>query len=526
MAKNSIRQAVDAAQLVQASAENQNAEETVWHQPIMFDSRPVPEIPANLLPGWLGDMATAVSKETQTPEGMAVMMALSTLATCVQKSVVVSPYGDGYAEPLNIWTATILPPASRKTSVVTAMTAPLLKWEKEASALATEQIIERETNDSVSRKILESLEREAAKESNEHTRSGIQNQINEIKQKLLAPQPVSPRIWTGDTTPEQLQNMLMDQGERMAVLSDEGGIFEVMTGLYTDGRANMDVFLQSHAGRSVRVDRGARNVTLEAPALTFGLAIQPAIVSELGSGNKRKLRGNGTLARFLFCFPDSNIGTRDLRRRTSLPEETRLRYETNLIHLLNRRRMSSSPMRLTLTPSALEAWLQFAESIEKRQGADGDLESIQDWSGKLSGACLRVAGLLQIAASDFDSQIIHVDIMDRAIELCRLLIPHAKRVFNVCSAEQSTEDAKYLWDFIQRKGKTLIKESELFELYRFKGGRKKRLLEAIASLRERNILGQRENVGKTKPSWVYTLNSACAPMLSEIPGGQEKQVSV
>ena len=56
----------------------------------------------------------------------------------------------------------------------------------------------------------------------------------------------------------------------MAVLSDEGGIYEVMSGLYSDGRANIDVFLKSHAGSPVRVDRGTRTAHLNHPLSSFG----------------------------------------------------------------------------------------------------------------------------------------------------------------------------------------------------------------------------------------------------------------
>ena len=30
--------------------------------------------------------------------------------------------------------------------------------------------------------------------------------------------------------------------EAMAVLSDEGGIFDILSGLYSDGKANIDLF--------------------------------------------------------------------------------------------------------------------------------------------------------------------------------------------------------------------------------------------------------------------------------------------
>src|SRR5262245_41881295 len=116
----------------------------------------------------------------------------------------------------------------------------------------------------------------------------------------------------------------------MALLSDEGGMFEIMSGLYSDGRVNLDVFLQAHAGQSVRVDRGERTVHLRRPALTFGLAVQPQVIAELSQGSKRKFRGIGALARFLYCLPRSNIGHRDVTRREPIPAAVKANYRRGI----------------------------------------------------------------------------------------------------------------------------------------------------------------------------------------------------
>jgi len=47
-----------------------------WEDPILFDGINAPDISADLLPGWLGEYARAVSHSTQSPEALAVMMGL------------------------------------------------------------------------------------------------------------------------------------------------------------------------------------------------------------------------------------------------------------------------------------------------------------------------------------------------------------------------------------------------------------------------------------------------------------------
>jgi putative DNA primase/helicase len=92
---------------------------------------------------------------------------------------------------------------------------------------------------------------------------------------------LAPRFFTGDTTAERLQQMLMENKGTMAVMTDEGGIFSVMAGIYTGGEAYVDVFLQGYSGTTVRVDRGSRTAIIDRPALTFGIGIQPQLLHDM-----------------------------------------------------------------------------------------------------------------------------------------------------------------------------------------------------------------------------------------------------
>ena len=55
--------------------------------------------------------------------------------------------------------------------------------------------------------------------------------------------------------------------ERMSILSDESGIFDILAGRYSNGVPNLDLFLQGHAGSPVKVNRGSRPpIAMESPA--------------------------------------------------------------------------------------------------------------------------------------------------------------------------------------------------------------------------------------------------------------------
>jgi len=493
--------------------QGESESDTVTETPLLFDEIHTPELPASLLPGWLGEYAEAVARSTQTPEAMAVMLALSTAATCTAKRFEVSPHGEGYTEPLNLWTATALPPASRKTAVTSAMTGPLVEWEKsEADRLAPEikmATIKRRTL----QKRIDKLEKDSASANDPARRDELLAEIEKTEQEM--PEELrAPRLWTGDTTPERLQSLLADHGERMAVLSDEGGIFDIMAGLYSDGRANLDIFLQGHAGKSVRVDRQGRTAHLDAPALTFGLAIQPAVLADMGTGGKKRFRGNGTLARFLYAVPRSNIGTRNVKDNYQIPAAVAARYRAGLFDLLavlppiidNR----ELPQRLTLTPDALDSWQAFAQMVEERQGEGGDLESIQDWSGKLPGAALRIAGNFHLVEHGGNPpRQIEEFTMGKALDLCALLIDHAKAAFNMMEADPETADAKAILKWIESERLPRFKKGALWA--KFKGrftGKTGRLDKAIKDLETRSIIFPATEQTPGRPAKVFTVNPA------------------
>ena len=94
-----------------------------WPDPMIPGAMHPPEIPASLLPSWVGDMALAVAENTQTPPAMAVMLSLAVLATVVQRRWEVQPYGenDDYSETLSLWVLVALPSGTRKTAVILSL---------------------------------------------------------------------------------------------------------------------------------------------------------------------------------------------------------------------------------------------------------------------------------------------------------------------------------------------------------------------------------------------------------------------
>ena len=126
------------------------------------------------------------------------------------------------------------------------------------------------------------------------------------------PEPALPRLIVDDATSEKLGAMLAEQGGRIASMSPEGGVFDLMAGLYSkSGMPQFGVYLMGHAGDDLRVDRISRKGEhVKRPALTMGLAIQPTVLEGLLENSA--FRGRGLLARFLYSLPESRIGSRKI----------------------------------------------------------------------------------------------------------------------------------------------------------------------------------------------------------------------
>jgi len=500
-----------------------DSQDDIWPEPILFEATSTPEIPCNILPGFIGDYCQAITDSAQTPGGLAVMMALSVLGTCLQKRFIVSPYGDGYFEPLSIWTVTGLDPATRKSAVKDALISPLNIWEHERREELGPLIRQVANEIDVSAKRIELLKNQASKPGVEDLdRRAALDEIKHIEEET--PDPVTvPRLWGDDITPERLQGLLCDNGERIGLLSDEAGIFEVMAGMYNGGRMNINVFLQGHAGGPVRVSRQGREVDLKHPALSFGLAIQPGILQDLGRGDKAKFRANGLLARFLYCLPKSTVGHRDVRRRKSVPESVKAAYVSGIMSLLSIEptkdmQGQETPQELGMSPSALDCWLDFSQWVEDRQGPLGELHGIQDWSGKLPGAVLRIAGLLHVAEHGKSTLQIEKPTMDRAITLARLLIVHTQAAFDLMGHDPAMADAKVIYQWIFERRTTSFSKTDIYKEVRiFRDG--KRLSAALNVLTDRYIISTpQEKKTPGRPSTSFDINPGVLCSMDTPPG--------
>jgi hypothetical protein len=481
-----------------------------WESPILLDDYTVPAFDVRL-PGILGEMCEAVSKATETPLELAVGDCLAAVATAVHGKIIVR-VKTGYTEPLNVWIATFLEPGNRKTAVLILTTKPLITWEaakREQEKPRIQQIeSERKSQDARIKRLRAQYGKAEFEELEE-----IQHEILKIENEMT-PIPVYPKVWVDDVTPEHFGTLLGRHDGCMAIISSEGGIIEIIAGRYNGGIPNLDVFLKSHAGDPVRVDRGSRDpVDIERPASTFGLSPQPDVLK--GMAEKKGFRGRGLLGRFLYFLPKSNLGHRTLETEP-ITEPISNKWE-GLIHTLldiepqKNDADQVEPFVIDLRPAAYSEWFEFQKMVEPEMAEGGRFESMKDWAGKLPGAAARLAGLLHCVKHPQQpwGEKISVETMGTALDIAAVASSHAEVAFDLMGADVAIEGAKKVWRWVEKGRHESFTKRDCFQALRGTFSRVSDLEPPLDVLDERNyIAGATVKGGPQggRPSIAYSVN--------------------
>ena len=471
-----------------------------WEEPILFDEVETPNIAADLLPGVFGDFARELSKMSETPEAMSVFAVLSVIAAAASKHYCVSPNKD-WVEPINIYVMVGLPPANSKTLVLNQCLAPLIEWERQ-KAIELQPIIDQERSKRKTQEaIIEAKRREAAKKKHDEREACIAD-IQELEANL-ASIPTLPKLFVNDATPEALIDHLSEQGGYLGIFSDEGGIIDVISGLYTGGKSNIDVLLKGIDGGNIRKVRKDKYIDLN-PFLTIFLAVQPAVIKNMGA--QKVFSGKGFIERFLYILPKSYVGYRsnhlysiDNRIKNAYYDAVRVLLEVDSPH--------NERTEISLSAHALDEWQRFRNDIETQLRPNGRLYSFQGWGGKLPGFLLRIAALIQIASVGLDSTKIDEQSMKNASTIGVLLIDHAIAAQNLMGADQGMHDAKELYQWFLSEQSDQWTRTDITRALRNRQiGKKERLNAAIGILIDRHIIREIKDDTTQKPTTRYQLN--------------------
>lgn len=485
-----------------------------WLPPVPLNVSAVPPFPVAQLPLDCRLYAEDMAEAYQVPVDLPAMLMLAVGGACMANKYEVQATVD-WSEPCNLYVCTVLPPANRKSAVFKAVTAALLAAEaaqRDEMALHVDAL---EQKRRIKQAALQKAEQVASREAGKDQALLALEEANAIRRDM-PDVPALPRLLVDDITPEQLAALLAKNQGRLALLSAEGGVFDVIAGRYSSGVANLDVYLKGHSGDAIRVDRIGRSpVSIDKPALTIGLAVQPDVIK--GCVNNASFRGRGLVGRFLYSMPPSPVGHRKIDPRPIRPE-ARSRYEKAIASLLKTeidldKNGAPKPRVLVLDRDAQKVFRDYQQEIENSLAPSGDLEYAADWGGKLPGAVLRVAAILHgfTHARDPEHHAIETDTMVSAILVGEYLKGHALSVLDLMGVDPALDDARHVLAWIKRMGADRFSQRDAYQALKGRFKRVAELTPALALIEEhhfiRLIVSEHSGPGR-KPSQGYLVNPA------------------
>jgi replicative DNA helicase len=454
-----------------------------WEPPVPLSAaHALPAFPVDALPAWVGEQVGAVAEATQTPPDLAGCIALAALSTAAGGRAV-ARVREGWIEPVNIYTVVVMEPSARKSPVFSAMIRPIYALENHLREQARESIEAARVRRGAAEAAREKAEKIAAGADDGERDAAIADAVDAALLAAAIDIPVEPKLVVDDITPERVAGVLADQGGRLAILSDEGGIFPIIAGRYS-GTANTNVFLKGYTGTQLRIDRTSRPAEhVEAPALTLGLTVQPAVIEQLG--DTAMLRGSGFLARILYSLPKSLVGRRKARP-DPVPEPVAETYHQRLhtiAHTLAGR--TDEPAMLAFSESADHLMAELQDDLEtKLDPRGGTWAHIGDWGGKLAGQTARIAGLLHTATHPHNpwEHPISAQTFTDAWRLADYYGAHALATFDQIGADHALDTARRLLDWITTTGPASFTKRDAFNATRNSNLRQVRDIEPALDL--------------------------------------------
>lgn len=446
--KDELRRLADAAPVWTPAAQP-------WPELVSFDVLDLPAFPTHALPDVLRQWVEAESHATQTPADLAGLLALAVCSACLARRVVVEPR-PGWLEPVNLFVAVLLEPGNRKSAVFADAMKPLRELEAELIEAARPSVAREQSDRRQDEARLRKLEKQAAEKQGDDAAEARHEAGNLAADLAEQAEPVLPRLLVDDATAEKLGMILAEQGGRIASMSPEGGVFDLMAGLYSkSGIPQFGVYLMGHSGDDLITDRvGRKSIRVERPALTCAYAMQPAVIE--GLADNAAFRGRGLLARFLYAAPQSWIGRREIAP-APVSDATREAYRQTVRKLAD----VDGEYVLRLAPDAAALLQDWEAEIEAMLSEGGQMEIMRDWGAKLAGATVRHGAIIHSMKCSLANPIDRSTIV-AAISIARYLIPHAEAVLNMMSANEESpdDDAHYLLRWIERHGRREFTKSE------------------------------------------------------------------
>ena len=428
--------------------------------PLRPDGTNLLPFPVNALPPIIGDMAQAIATTTSTDVAMAGTSILSAVSYCFSGVYRMSAKRD-HTEPLVLDTLTIAEPNFKKSPVMSLIKRPYIQFAHDWNENNKQDIFTSQAERKLLQSKLEALEKKKDVTAEEIAK--LQTELSNI------PPSNFRRIAVDDVTPESLVNLLEENGT-LLMISDEAGMLGNFSGRYSNNVPNLDLLLKSWNGETYISDRATRaSIVLKKPYMSICLACQPYVFD--GMINNPVFRGSGLIARFMYCFPVSNIGSRKYDTQ-AVPESVAENYKDLIYKLLENKFTYHDEKELYLHFDS-KAYGEFVDFYNRHiePMLVTDMAFCKDWGGKYHGELLRLCGIIhcvKCALNDVNpvETRVGIDTFCNAIEIGEYFREQAIYAYSLGDIDLGTVKAERVLNKIRSKCIREIKQNDLYKFCR------------------------------------------------------------
>jgi len=394
--------------------------------------------------GPLRQVVEAVQDKTQAPIAVAAQSALSVASLAVQGFADVETLG-GYA-PCSLFCLTIAQSGERKSACDKLLMHGVREYEADAAA----EYRTRYANYDTDQKLWDARRNRLMKGA-----AGDGEKAKDAKRNLddlpPAPEPpLSPNRTATEPTFEGLVKLFGIGHPSLGLFTDEGGSFMGGHAMNSDNRlktcAGLSNFWDGTPINRTRAGDGAS--TMRGRRLASHMMVQPVAARPLLADPVAS--GQGFLARFLICEPESTIGHR--LSRVFRPEsdtaiaafsaKLRTLLETGL-PLREGTQNELEPYSLELSTEARELLLEYYDHTERAQSDGGSMAHIRPYASKSAEQAARIAGVLTLWKNK-DAKAVNAEAMANGIALARYYLLEARRLADAAVISEKIEEAELL----------------------------------------------------------------------------------
>lgn len=424
--------------------------------PLTRAMQPSEPFPDNALPIIIRNAAQRVKEVIQAPYALICQSFLAAATLAVQAHADIEI--DGRRYPLSQNFIAIAESGERKSAV---------------DRIATGPVKDRQRNDAIEhhRSQNEYLAAHTAWEN--MRKAALAEKTPEAVQALLSraglePQHIQPFFLIEEPTFEGIVRAFAEGRYTLGLYSDEGGRFLGGHAMSKDNQAKTVTGLSKlWDGDPIDRVRGGDGLNIiYNRRLSMHLMIQPVLSPNL-FGN-RLISGQGFASRCLCCYPSTEIGNRLYKAEDLSKDVNIILYYDRMNAILGRvlplhaePMMGLQPTILQMTDEAKQDWIGFANAVEARQRAGGDLQQIKGFASKAAEHAARVAGVLAVFQAP-DTKEVGIDAIRSGISIINYYLIEAMRLFHSSADDPDLLLAQKVYDWGLQQGGIIA----LADLYR------------------------------------------------------------